>query len=362
MKFDSIIRKTQKELKLSAVSELYGLGYTVLSEKGYVYAKGDVPVMLVAHLDTVHNSPVKTSCYSSGGGIVMSPEGIGGDDRCGVYMILEIARKHKCHILFCEDEEVGATGARAFASSGISPEINFIVELDRRGSNDAVFYSCDNPEFTKFVCGFGFEEAQGSFSDISVVAPALGVAAVNISAGYYNEHTKYEHVDFAVMKNNISRVGKLVSSTLLAKPFEYIESLRHTFAYYPWRSAMNKFDSFGYDYSWPDNSVEFNNWPCPEEESDNKLLMFLDDTDYINGPDGIVFEAAYNYAIDLDGNVYAYDWNYDVAVKKGDFIAVGELGIRVLFDSKKSVSCDVLSAEELAMLYEDDYICEEVND
>ena len=64
-------------------------------------------------------------------------------------MILQILRTTNCHVLLCEDEEVGCIGAKKFTSGSLRPQVNYIVELDRRGSNDAVFYRCDNPEFER---------------------------------------------------------------------------------------------------------------------------------------------------------------------------------------------------------------------
>jgi hypothetical protein len=200
------------------------MGYRAQTNKGFIYAKGSIPVLLVAHLDTVHRKTVKTICYSPNGKIIMSPEGIGGDDRAGVFMIQQIIKEHRCHVLFCEDEERGGIGASRFIESKIKPEVNYIVELDRRGSNDAVFYDCDNQDFTRFVKGFGFVEDFGSFSDISIIAPKLGIAAVNISAGYYNEHTLHEHVDMEAVENNIKRVGEMVAAT--SERFDYIEDRR----------------------------------------------------------------------------------------------------------------------------------------
>lgn len=220
MTFESVLRLPQKLLKRRLYKELSRLGYTPLSSRGFLYAEGSIPVLLVAHLDTVHERSVKTICYSSDKRVVMSPEGIGGDDRAGVYMILKILQTHRCHVLFCEDEEIGGVGASLFVRSGISPNVNYIVELDRRGANDAVFYDCGNFDFTRFICSFGFEEDYGTFSDISVIAPALGVAAVNISAGYYNEHTLHESIDLKAVKNNVERVRKMVDTP--AEQFEYI--------------------------------------------------------------------------------------------------------------------------------------------
>jgi hypothetical protein len=240
MTFEEIVRKSQSALKQALLSELRKQGYTTCTKKGFLYAKGSLPVLLVAHLDTVHKEIVKTICYSSDGKIVMSPQGIGGDDRAGVFMILEIIKKHHCHVLFCEDEEVGGLGAYAFVKSKLRPDVNFIVELDRRGSNDAVFYECDNPDFTKHVCGFGFKEAIGSFSDISIIAPYIGIAAVNISAGYYHEHIRYEYVDLSVVKENIGRVGKLVSTR--SDKFEYLETPCFEKNCFPDKLERNTFD------------------------------------------------------------------------------------------------------------------------
>lgn len=189
--FETILRLPQMELKKRLKAELKSRGYPVTDKPGYLYAEGTIPVLLVAHMDTVHRQPVEQVCYSADGAVAMSPQGIGGDDRCGVWMILQILRTTKCHVLFCEDEEVGCVGAKKFTSGSLRPQVNYIVELDRRGSNDAVFYRCDNPEFEEFVTSFGFETASGSCSDISYIAPYLETAAVNISCGYYCEHAQF---------------------------------------------------------------------------------------------------------------------------------------------------------------------------
>ena len=137
--FEQIFRLEQSELKAALTEELKACGYRPQSKKGVLYAPGEVPVMLVAHMDTVHRQPVNRICYSTDGMVMMSPEGIGGDDRAGIYMILRIIQQAKCHVLFCEDEETGGQGARKFTQRSIRPNINYIIEMDRRGANDAVF-------------------------------------------------------------------------------------------------------------------------------------------------------------------------------------------------------------------------------
>ena len=138
--FETILRLPQMELKKTLKAELKSRGYPITDKPGYLYAEGTIPVLLVAHMDTVHRQPVEQICYSADGAVAMSPQGIGGDDRCGVWMILQILRTTNCHVLFCEDEEVGCIGAKKFTGGSLRPQVNYIVELDRRGNNDAVFY------------------------------------------------------------------------------------------------------------------------------------------------------------------------------------------------------------------------------
>ena len=96
--FESILKMTQRELKEHLVQQLREYGYEPVCKNGFLYAEGTVPVLLVAHLDTVHTHQPDIICHSEDGRYLMSPYGIGGDDRAGVYMILvTIIGKKICH-------------------------------------------------------------------------------------------------------------------------------------------------------------------------------------------------------------------------------------------------------------------------
>lgn len=308
MRLESILRKSQKELKQALVKELTLLGYRPHTRKGYIYAKGTIPVLLVAHLDTVHHERVKTICYSSSN-ILMSPEGIGGDDRAGVYMVLQILKEQRCHVLFCEDEEVGCLGAIAFTEGGVKPAVNYIVELDRRGSNDAVFYDCANPDFTKFVCSFGFEEDFGTFSDIAVIAPHLGVAAVNISAGYYSEHTMHEHINLVQTRRNIEKVSKMIATP--TEKFEYIES----------RMLYMR----GYE--------------------DTRVLSPTPESAYFIDQDGEIIECSDSLWIDSHGVLYEYFCELGVAVELAGCSVFTETGMPVRFNSHHAELVEIVPLE-----------------
>lgn len=230
-KFISICKKSQSELKEYLFQFMKVNGYQPISGDGYLYAKGtNVPVLLTAHMDTVHDERVQQVIQCND--ILSSPQGIGGDDRCGIFMIMRIIAKTDLRpsILFCEDEEIGGVGASKFTRETVSfglSSLKFIIELDRANANDAVFYECDNPEFTDWICkNGGFKEAYGSFSDICVLSPASGVASVNLSCGYYKQHTKAEYVNVTEMYDVIHRViGLLEKAQLEETPqFEFIEA------------------------------------------------------------------------------------------------------------------------------------------
>lgn len=223
---NKIFRMTQKELKASLKEKLQRRYETVIAEDGFLYAEGNLPVILVAHLDTVHHEVPSIIYYSQEGRYVMSPQGIGGDDRCGVIAILSILQETSLrpHVIFCEDEEIGGVGASKFCKKIAEVKANYMIEIDRKGDNDCVFYDCDNPEFTEFVEGFGFVTEWGSFSDISIIAPHLGIAAVNLSSGYYNPHTNHEYVDLVALRNVIDKIKDMLNTE--TSKFEYIESTK----------------------------------------------------------------------------------------------------------------------------------------
>ena len=231
---EDFLRPTQKQL-FRRLCKLFK-GKTLISKGNFILVHGSASVLLVAHLDTVHDKPVRDICLSADKNILMSPQGIGGDDRCGVFALCHIfhAAQVKPWLLFTCDEEVGGLGAKNFClahKQNLLPNeldaLKFIIELDRKGKHDAVFYRCVNSDFEAYIIGKGFKTAQGSFSDISLVAPELGIAAVNLSSGYYHAHSLHEYINRSHLNNTIQKVIGIISeSTCHDFPkFDYIENL-----------------------------------------------------------------------------------------------------------------------------------------
>ena len=288
----------QSEVKRFAKKELKEAGYSPVLENGFIYAEGNIPVMLLAHMDTVFKSP--PSNIQKVGNVIHADNGLGADDRAGIYAILDIVEKgYRPHILFLEDEEIGGVGAKLFAKSSIKPNINYMVELDRRGVQDAVFYDCDNEEFTNYILAFGFKEAYGSFSDISTIAPELGVAGVNLSIGYSLEHTKSEFLALDVLSKTTEKVIEMLKDNNKVK-FEYIDGYDYNSE---WLRVYNAY--YGKSKKKKNKKKIIS---TPKYTVDSGCSSRICDFGYIITAEGDIIDASYSkkYALGSDNRVYTY--------------------------------------------------------
>lgn len=219
-KLETIIKFTQAELKAYVANELKINGYEVVVGDGFVYAKGTEPYLLTAHLDTVHESKrgmpkaIHYEKNKAGNTVMSSPQGIGADDRAGVYAVLELMKSFHATILFCEDEEIGSKGAAKFIKTNHVVDLcdlNYLIQIDRRGAHDAVFYECGNKKFQNFIeDNTDFVKAYGSWTDICELSPACDVASVNFSTGYYDEHTVQETLVLEELEHIIEQIKHLL--------------------------------------------------------------------------------------------------------------------------------------------------------
>ena len=206
----------------------------VVSTPSFIYAFGDIPVALVAHADTVFKFPpsLDSFYYDQDRDVIWSPEGMGADDRAGIFAIIQILRKYhlRPHVIITTGEESGCIGAGKLISHMVQfkEDLKFMIQLDRRNHNDAVYYDCDNKDFEKFITPFGFITEWGTFTDISILAPVWGVAAVNLSIGYKDEHHEIErlHVDWMY-----ETIGKVVQILNHVKEHPEMEAFKYVPAY-----------------------------------------------------------------------------------------------------------------------------------
>ena len=226
-KYITIFRRGEKNLAKFLKKKMLSYGYKTVLGQDFLYCPGTIPIMLVAHIDTVHKKKPKPKIiFDKDQGILWSPQGLGADDRAGVCGILEILeRGYRPYVLFTDKEEKGGVGAKE-ASKAVRPpkKVKYIIELDRKNGNDAVFYQDDNKEFQDYIVkNYEYSKAYGSFSDISCLCPAWGISGVNLSIGYYEQHSKTEHLQLDEWYRTISQL-ELMLTNVPKKRFKYKEA------------------------------------------------------------------------------------------------------------------------------------------
>ena len=224
--FKQICKLDQEDLLKLVAAFLYKHYDRVEATYDYIFAEGDIPVALVAHLDTVFMTPPTEIYYDKEAGVMWSPQGLGADDRAGIFAIIKIIQSGlKPHIIITTDEEYGGLGARWLIYDYPEcpfKECHYLLELDRQGTNDACFYDCGNEEFIEFIEQAGFCETLGIYSDICELSPKWDIASVNVSVGYFDEHSAIERLRVPVLLQTIKSVQKLLSKPV-NKTFEYKE-------------------------------------------------------------------------------------------------------------------------------------------
>jgi putative aminopeptidase FrvX len=216
----------------------------ILAEK--LYGPGKT-ILLSAHMDVVSSDINPNAMIIKKGNIWKRESGIlGADDRAGVAMITHIIQeledtsfKGKIKIAFTTCEETGQIGANNIDKSFFN-DISYAISLDRKNGLDIVtcssaqkycsdgygqFFEDQSKIFMKE--SEGYRTTKGGISDLRVWSQ-LGIDSVNISVGFYYEHTSREYlnieewhttlefVKFCLIPLANSYVGQLIEEKYLA--------------------------------------------------------------------------------------------------------------------------------------------------
>lgn len=206
-----ILQSTMDNVFIDSYGNLY-------AEKKY--GNSDYTVLFSSHMDTVaHIQPIpqwrknKTEIFTSSG------SALGGDDKCGIASFLAVIREMNrttqftgtLKVIFSRQEEIGCVGASQAVS--LTPEwfkdVKACVVVDRRDDDNIVTGTCGenfcSDEYANFwvamakKAGFKAVPQEGSISD-TMIFSEIGINGVNLSAGYYNAHTKDEYIKIAELK------------------------------------------------------------------------------------------------------------------------------------------------------------------
>ena len=191
-----------------------GVAFEVDSYGNIYYLDHENAPLLSAHMDTVR----KDSDFVVGAFLtedederIFSGGILGGDDKCGVYIILKALKEgKKVNFIFSRDEEIGCLGIKALLKPNyvenktladkIRNNCLWCLVLDRRGNSDIICTknAYGTLDFEKALekmseaGNFGYKAAQGLSSDANTIREFVSTA--NISVGYYKPHSEEEYI------------------------------------------------------------------------------------------------------------------------------------------------------------------------
>lgn len=137
---------------------------------------------------------------------------LGGDDKCGVALILTLAKytTKPMKIFFSVSEEIGCVGVKHAIEHNTEffKDIRYSVTVDRRGNGDLLNKSAGEVNCSKFflaeLAKYGIladvpiNITSGTMADVVYLRKIIS-ETVNISAGYHSPHTRSERIDFPAM-------------------------------------------------------------------------------------------------------------------------------------------------------------------
>ncbi len=211
-------------------AKVNGINYSV-DQKGNVYlTKGEREneefyPCVVSHIDTVHRSHV--NLIEENKRLVINesrselsdkteeitlyathPEtnektGIGGDDKCGVFVCLEMFKNFdKLKGAFFVEEEIGMLGSKQ-SDDNFFVDVGYAIQFDAPSANwitevcsgvrlfDTDFKDLIKPHLNE--CGYT-QFSNDPFTDVNQLASKYDFCCLNLGCGYYRQHTNNEYV------------------------------------------------------------------------------------------------------------------------------------------------------------------------
>lgn len=179
------------------------------SAGNYHITIGSNPTTLfTCHLDTASDE-IENVNHIIDGNIIRTDGStiLGADDKAGVCILIYLIEQNvKGTYYFFIGEEIGCLGSQmALKYEGdFFKQFKRAIAFDRRGKEQILTHQrgvmTASVDFADTLCeeykknGMSFEPAHGGMTDTGIFINVIP-ECTNISAGYFDEHTKYEYVD-----------------------------------------------------------------------------------------------------------------------------------------------------------------------
>jgi hypothetical protein len=162
-----------------------------------------------------------------------NPTGIGGDDKCGIFICLELLKQlDKVKVGLFVSEETGCHGSSKCDVSFLE-DVGYITQYDAPGNHliteicsGVRLFERDSEFFEKSISvienAFGNEMLVQShpYTDVSQLKKKIDVSCINMSCGYYNMHTKEEFISIDDVERAIE-AGKNMVFILGLNKYQY---------------------------------------------------------------------------------------------------------------------------------------------
>lgn len=263
LRTQSVSRQTKRMRNLMRV-RLEEAGMHVEMRDRQIFArkgrKSPVP-FIVAHSDTVYpivpNENYRIAWDFNSGSVKYYAEdpkekkrrGIGGDDKCGLFVALQIAQNmNDVGVIITTDEEIGCVGAKRVKKEDLE-DASVLIQADRRGGTDAVKrisgFDISGEDWQEHVetsvKSHGYTwHTWGANTDVFAMqgTEAASVSAVNLSAGYHLPHTENDWIDEEQLENAFELALALAEKSREVKWAHKIERHVHRTTHY---SQANSF-------------------------------------------------------------------------------------------------------------------------
>jgi hypothetical protein len=274
--------------------DVKGLFEIVVDDDNIYITKGEAETYpcVVAHTDTVHDIVPWFEIFESGNVMfamnmaTVTQTGIGGDDKVGVFIALEMLRKHDViKVAFFRDEEHGCLGSRD-AQMSFFEDVEFVLQCDRQGYKDFVSNIYGNTlyddKFRKKIKPileeYGkVETVHGGITDVGqLVDNGLDVCVANISCGYYAPHTDEEYIDTEDVKNTMDFVNDLIH--VLKGEVWKNSMFRHPYSKDK-KAYSRHFDGWGFDPY--DDDID-DDYYFPERGTKGKVKIYDSLDEYVD--------------------------------------------------------------------------------
>ena len=193
-------------------------------KEGFVYIPGtrENAVLLIAHADTVGEEDLGVE-LAEDEHIIRNRRGIlGADDRAGCAMLF-LLRNTGHGLLITDGEEYGSVGSRflkeAFPNrfDEINRSYQFMIQIDRCGCGDFKCYRAGTPEFRRYIREKTHFAEPDRLRSTDIVHLCRDICGVNLSCGYYREHTAAEYLVKAEWRNTLELLRNWLSEDDIPK-------------------------------------------------------------------------------------------------------------------------------------------------